>query len=140
MGGHLSFFYICVIKTMAKGTLGVCGGGVEVIWLTLHHYGPLSTGQTLKAGPWRQQLSRGHGDALCINLSSMACSVSFLVPLRTNFPGWLNSELGPPTSILNQGNVLQICPLANPMEAISPLRVPPHRHAYVCHLPPLCRH
>lgn len=62
----------------------------------------------------------------------MACSASFLVPLRTNIPGWLNSELVPPTSIFNQGRVLQICLLANAMEAISPLRVPPHRHAYVC--------
>lgn len=108
---------------MAKSTLGVCGEGVcgegvGVIWLTLHHYSPLSAGQTLKAGQWRQQLSRGHGDALCINLSSTARSASFLVPLRTNFPGWLNRELGPLTSIFNQGNVLQICLLANPMEAI----------------------
>lgn len=89
---------VCLLSIALINTVTRCKLE-KTLQFTAHHEG--KSGQELRAGSWRQQLKRKHGEMPL--LLSMVCSGCFLIQLRTTSLGWHH------ISIFSQENAPQTC-------------------------------
>lgn len=105
-----------VIKTWPKAIWGRMGFFFLRLTVVVHHAG--RSGQELLAGTEQKPRKK-----LFTGLLLTPCSATLLIQPRTSQSPERRhqSELGPPTSVLNQVNVPQTCLQANLKEAFSQL-------------------
>lgn len=110
--GILVWFGFCSVPPKRKSE-------EEKVYLT---YSLLSIIKRSQGRSWRQEPKQSSRRRAAYHLSALLSCLPYTGQARLPKE---SSELGPPTSVINQENVPESGPRANLMEAIAHLRIPP---------------